>query len=310
MRLNIKLLTGACVALALSSLHSHAQAAANGDGLCSAAEAASFECAKLGGNIVEFLGSFPSSQCRVAATNQTVACTSYYYRYTGAAINQLNVAIPTRNTKVLTAAADLHCAQFLTGGSGDPTTGFGKNQLSIGICRVASNSANLAGPPDVTAPPGANFVISVDPSVYDSKNPLDWQLKQGASTSHSYDDDHHGTPSSVFAASLVGPFGPQAEVLESLVTLTTPAGESVSYSNIAGNIKLVGTNIPAGARVIPAGGTKLCTVNVGGNPNLRYDSPDFASNWTCETVTFASDQCDIKTGADPCRMIGGTCIKY
>ena len=65
------------------------------------------------------------------------------------------------------------------------------------------------------------------------------------------------------------------------------------------------------ARIAPQGGTKLCVINPGGDESVPYTSPSFAANWTCETITYASDQCDIKTdGGDPCRMIGGTCIKY
>ena len=302
MKPSLKTWSSACLVLALSCFHAYVHAAANGDGLCSADETGRFECLNLGGNVIEFLGSFASSQCHLANA-QTTNCTTYFYRYTGAANTQLNVAIPARITQRLKTASDLGCAQFITGGAGDPTTGFGKNQLSLGICRIA---LNLAGPVDVTPPAGANFVITADPSAFDNKNPLDWQLKPASTTTKSKDDDH-STTSVLFAGSLVGPFGPQAEVLETAVTLSTPNGQTVSYSNIAGNIKLTAGN----ARVIPPGGTKLCTVNVNGDPKVPYTAANFSANWTCETVTFATDQCDIKTdGGDPCRMIGGTCIKY
>ena len=267
-------------------------AAANGNGLCSSAEVGKYECATFGTSVIEFLGSFASTHCPLHSGGN-VQCTAYYYRYTGAASNQLNVALPSRITKVFNTAADINCSQFLTGGAGDPTTGFGKNQLSLGICRIAQN---LAGAPlDVTAPAGANFVIVADPSGHDANNPLDWQLKLGASRG------------GVYAASLLGPFSPQLDVLETAVTLVTPSGQSVSYSNSAGNIKITGGS----ARIVPQGGTKLCVINPGGDESVPYTSPNFAANWTCETITYASDQCDIKTdGGDPCRMIGGTCIKY
>ena len=289
------------LALALCGFAGSAFAAANGDGLCSAAEASGYECANFGSSVVEFLGSFASSQCRLAAGG-TANCTTYYYRYTGAATNQLNIALPTRVNKSFKTAADINCSQYLTGGAGDPTTGFGKNQLTLGVCRIAQN---LAGAPlDVVAPAGANFVIVADPSSYDKVNPLDWQLKLGYNCS---DDDRRRSTNGVFAGSILGPFGPQVTVLESAATLTTPTGEFVSYTNTAGNIKITGGD----ARVVPLGSTKLCILNEGGDPNVPYTSGSFAANWTCETVTYATEQCDIKTsGTDPCRYIGGVCIQY
>ena len=291
----------AALALALCGFAGGALAASNGDGLCSPAEVGKYECATFGSSVIEFLGSFASSQCPLHSGG-TAQCTAYYYRYTGASNNQVNIAIPNRVTKTFKTAADINCSQFLTGGAGDPTTGFGKNQLSLGICRIAQT---LAGAPlNVTAPAGANFVIVADPSGYDKANPLDWQLKLGSNCS---DDDRRRSHSGVFAASLLGPFGPQLDVLETAVTLTTPTGQSVSYANVAGNVTITGGT----ARIVPQGGTKLCVVNVGGDSSVPYTSASFAANWTCETITYATDQCDIKTdGGDPCRMIGGTCIKY
>ncbi|MBK6657314.1 MAG: hypothetical protein IPG43_03770 [Proteobacteria bacterium] len=135
-------------------------------------------------------------------------------------------------------------------------------------------------------------MLTVDPSAVSTANPLDWQLKQG---------------SSVSAGGLLGPYESQAQIAESAVTLTTPDGASVSYTNLAGNIKITGGN----ARIVPQGGTKLCVVNEGGDQSVPYTSPSFASNWTCEAITYATEQCDIKTdGGDPCRYIGGVCIKY
>ena len=290
-----------CLALTTSGALVQAHAAANGDGLCSSAEAGKFECATFGSSVIEFLGSFASNQCRLS-TGGTAQCTSYYYRYTGAANNQLNIALPTRVNKTFKTAADINCSQYLTGGAGDPTTGFGKNQLSLGVCRIAQNL--VGAPSDITTPAGANFVIVADPSGYDKDNPLDWQLRLANNCS---EDDRRRSNNGVFAARLLGPFGPQLDVLESAVTLTTPTGQSVSYTNTAGNIKITGGT----ARIVPQGGTKLCVVNEGGNPNVPYTDPSFSANWTCETITYATDQCDIKTdGGDPCRYIGGTCIKY
>ncbi len=279
----------AALALALCGFAGGVLAAANGDGLCSSAEAAQSTCVVLNTNVVEFLGAFASTQCHLS-NGQTKSCTAYYYRYTGGASNQVNVAIPARLTKTFKTASDINCSQFLTGGAGDPTTGFGKNQISLGVCRIAQNLAT--SPVDITIPPGANLVLTVDPSGVSAINPLDWQLKQG---------------SSVTAGGLLGPYESQPQITESAVTLTTPDGASVSYSNLAGNVTITGGN----ARIVPQGGTKLCVVNEGGDSHVPYTSPSFAANWTCETITYATEQCDIKTdGGDPCRMIGGVCIKY
>lgn len=239
------------------------------------------------------------------AAGGAAPCTAYFYRYTGVAGNQLNVAIPARNTKVFKTAADVNCSQFLTHGAGDPTTGFGKNQATLNICRIARNLANA--PISITPPAGANFVITVDPSAYDKENPLDWQLKKAVNRDS--DDERRGKScaAGIYGASILGPFGTQPGVSESAVTLTTPIGESVSYANVAGNITITGGN----ARLVPKGGTKLCVVNPGGDESVPYTSPDFSANWTCETITYATEQCDIRAdGGDPCRMIGGTCIKY
>ena len=301
MRIVTKFGAAAALALLLCGFAGGAFAEANGDGLCSPAEVSKYECATFGTSVIEFLGSFASSQCPLAAGGMA-QCTAYYYRYTGASSNQINIAIPNRVTKTFKTAADIQCSQFLTGGAGDPTTGFGRNQLSLGICRIARNV--MGAPLDVTTPAGANFMIQTDPSSYDKNNPLDWQLKLG---SNCRDEDRRSNRSGVFAASLLGPFGAQIDVLESAVTLTTPTGQSVSYTNAAGNIRITGGT----ARIVPQGGTKLCVINEGGDTSVPYTSPSFAANWTCETITYTTEQCDIKTdGGDPCRMIGGTCIKY
>jgi len=301
MKVRSSFVSRAGLALALAGFAGVALAAADGNGLCSQAETGKYECAKFGTSVIEFLGSFASSNCTLH-TGGTAQCTSYFYRYTGAASNQINIALPTRVTKTFNTAADINCSQFLTDGVGDPTTGFGKNQLSLGICRIARNL--VGAPTDITAPAGANFVIVTDPSGYDKSNPLDWQLKLGPNCR---EDERRASRNGVYAASLLGPFGPQLDVLETAVTLTTPTGQSVSYSNAAGNIKIIGGD----ARIVPQGGTKLCVVNEGGDSSVPYTAANFAANWTCETITYATDQCDIKTdGGDPCRMIGGTCIKY
>ena len=300
-----RFLTALAMIAGLIASH-RALAIADGDGTCSVQEKANYECTDFGTNnvtVVEFLGSFQSNNCTTVTGLAT--CTSYFYKYKGLLTNQVNVAIPIRNTKTLTTATDLHCAQYVTGGAGDPTTGFGKNQFTLGVCRTAQN---VAGPPDVTRPVGANIVISVDPSAYDKNTPLDWQLRQ-PSLCRDRDDVR---VAGVSGGTVLGPFGAQADVLESAVTLTTPGGQTVGYSNIGGNVQITGGTSQT-ARIIPDGGFKICTVNPTGNAAIALISnpAGFAANWTCETVTFVSDQCDIKTkGADPCRSIGGKMLCY
>lgn len=277
--------------LALSFGLREAGAVANGDGICSPTEAANFDCGTFGTNVIEFRGAFSSTQCPVNDPVGTASCTVYFYRYTGSGSNQINVGIPIKLTETfLNEASEINCSQYLTGGTGDPTTGFGMNISFLGICRIANSLAPV--PPDINPPTNANFSLATDPSKIDTTVPNSWQIKEGKI---------------VYAASILGPAIPEEQVLESAVTLTTPTGETVSYTNSGGKITITGGT----ARIVPLSGTKLCIVNPGGDPMVRYTDPAFPSNWTCETITFATEQCDIKTtNSDPCRMIGGTCIKY
>ena len=284
------LLSVVLVAIAMSGIQKEAAAVADGNGTCSASEAADFDCANLGGNNIEFLGAFPSNNCPMNQAPLTTRCTVYFYKYNGTATNQVDVALPINLTKSLNEAPEINCSQYYTNGAGDPTTGFGVNLLTLGICRIANNISNL--PSDINPPTTANFYISADPSTIDKTRPLNWQLKQGRS---------------VFAGSIVGPATTEPAVLESEVTLRTPQGATVSYSNSGGNITLTGNT----GRIVPISGTKLCIVKPGGDPAVGYRDPLFADNWTCETITYATEQCDIKTsGTDPCRWIGGYCIQY
>lgn len=283
------LLSIAFIPFAIILSQKEAAAVADGNGVCSAPEAANFDCANFGGNAIEFRGAFPSTQCPLSGGGIT-PCTVYFYRYTGTATNQVNVLLRTKLTVVLDQASEIRCSQYITGGGGDPTTGFGKNILTLGVCRIANNLANL--PPDIQPPSAANVSIAVDPSTIDPETPLSWQVKQG----------NH-----IFPGSIVGPFALPSEILETEVTLKARDGASVSYANLGGNIELTSET----GRIVPVGGTKLCIVNPEGDQTVPYTDPAFPSNWTCETITFATEQCDIKTdGGDPCRFIGGTCIKY
>ena len=146
--------------------------------------------------------------------------------------------------------------------------------------------------PDILPPTLANVVLFVDRSTVSSDSVIDVQLKKG---------------SSLYPGRMVGPKVTPPQVYEPEASLITPDGKYSSYRINAGTPVITG----GVGRVVPEGGTKLCIVNENGDKNIPYTNPDFSSNWVCETITYATEQCDIKTdGGDPCRMIGGTCIKY
>ncbi len=231
------------------------------------------QCGDFNGNTIQFLETI-STTCKLSAGSAT-PCTEYRYRYTGSATNQINVAIPKEVMTKFTSAdrAVAGCSQLITDGSGDSTTGFGINLVTHNVCRVAITGSALSTP----------FSIRADPS---SPQPDAWEVRQSSSQ--------------VFADFLLGPGVPPAPVAETAATLKTSEGVSVSYTNVGGQITVTsGTG-----ETVPISDTKLCIFNGGSNRT-------FPANWTCETIEFATDQCDIKTtGGDPCRFIGGTCILY
>ena len=235
-------------------------------------------CGSFNGNTIEFLGT-QSATCNLPSGSSTfVPCTAYIYRYTGSSTNQINVAIPkavmtkfTSNDKTVAG-----CSQLVTDGSGDPTTHFGINLLTHNICRVAVTGSALSTP----------FTIKADASTPDLDS---WQVRQSSTQ--------------VFFDSLLGPGVPAAPIAETAATVTTSEGVSVSYTNVGGQITITGGS----GRVVPINNTKLCILNTGGPVTFS----NAQGNWTCETITFATEQCDIKTaGTDPCRFIGGSCVLF
>jgi hypothetical protein len=272
------------VAIVSLFTYTEAGAVADCDGTCSSTELAKHDCGVFGSNVIEFCGA-NSATCTLDVGG-TAPCTVFFYRYTGGTTNQVNVAIPKILTQVLNDAADVNCSQYITDGSGDPTTGFGKGFVTLGICRVAPNAGSFPGLPN---PPGANFYIATDPSFTDKTTPLNWQVRQ--------------SKNEVYNATVVGPVTPQPPVAETGATLTTKEGTGCSYRIDGGQVVL--TDCPTGAIIDK---TKLC---------LPTASPADASfikdgvNWKCETISYVTEQCDVKTtGSDPCRYIGSTCIKY
>ncbi|HXG50360.1 MAG TPA: hypothetical protein VNN77_03020 [candidate division Zixibacteria bacterium] len=261
------------VALALLA-YSEAGAVANGDGSCSSAEEAGLDCASFSplSAIIEFLGTTPTT-CTVGAG--PVKCTEYKYQYTGSSTNQINVAIPKDVMTKFTSGDKTvaGCSQLITDGSGDSTTNFGINLSTHNVCRVAITGTALSKP----------FSIRVDPS---SPLPGSWQVRQSSTQ--------------VAADLLLGPGTPAAPVAETAATLTTSEGTTISYTNVNGQITVTSGD----AATVPISDTKLCIFNGGLDRT-------FPANWTCETIAFATDQCDIKTtGGDPCRFVGGSCISY
>ena len=207
-------------------------------------------------------------------------CAQYNYSYTGTPTG-LEVLIPKIvHTKFSSGSAALAgCTELITNGTGDPAAnGFGVSIQTHNLCKVLLSNGT--------------FFIRADPS---SGDPISFQVQV----------------SNKFTGLLVqGPAVPTQEppaVVETGATLQTLDGTSVSYEVVDGQIFITeGTG-----RVVPINHTKLCVLNVGGDPAVPYTSPAFASNWTCETVTFATEQCDIKTaGHDPLRYSGGSGIIF
>jgi len=285
---NSVLLLAVATAVLTLFTYKEASAVANGDGICSAAEAAVFDCGTFNANVIEFVGA-SNATCVLANFPSGTSCTAYFYRYTGSSTNQVNVGIPKDVQKKFTAAdaSPAGCSQLLTNNSGDPTTGFLKNDGTQNVCRIANNLSSLPANLNPPAPGTANFFIAADPSFADERP---WQVRQ--------------SKTEVFADTVNGPASAQAPVAESGASLTTTEGSTCTYEILGGVPSL--TNCPTGS-VVPINQTKLCILNTGGPVTFT----NAQGNWTCETISFVSDQCDVKTtGSDPCRYIGGFCLKY
>jgi len=277
------LLSALVLAVLTFLVHTEAGAVADGNGSCLQSELDNKDCGNLGSNVIEFLGT-GAATCNTINFG-AVPCTAYFYRYTGGATNQLNLAIPKKVMTKFTSESDaavVGCTNLYTNGQGDPTTGFGKNQLTVNVCRIAPTLTSFP-----SAPPGTNIRIQADPSSFD---PLSWQLKVGNSTT---------------AAAINGPGIPGAPVAETAKTLETASGGSCSYTIVGGEPTLV--NCPTG-RILPLVQTKLCL------PTTGNQVPTFTNNsgsFTCESVDFETEGCITKTtGSDPCITSGGRRVCY
>jgi len=232
------------------------------------------KCGDFGRNTIQLIAT-ASATCSVSMGS--VACTRYDYTYTGSPTT-IEVLIPkSLQTKFTSAdAAAAGCSALFTNGEGDTTNGFGVNIVTHNLCKVQPLTSTT-------------FSIFADPS---TASPLSWQ---------------EIVNKSITADTLNGPGIPGDKIAETGATVTTSEGVSVSYTNVSGQITI--TN--GSGRVVPISNTKLCILKPGGDPTVPYTSSLFANNWTCETITFATEQCDIKTkGSDPCRFIGGSCVVF
>ncbi|HXG50359.1 MAG TPA: hypothetical protein VNN77_03015 [candidate division Zixibacteria bacterium] len=232
------------------------------------------KCGDFGKNTITLI-STASGPCPV----DVPLCTRYTYQYNGTNTNQIEVLIPkTVQSTFVTTAPAAGCAALITDSSGEPANNFGTNILTHNLCKLPANIAN-----------GTTFDIFADPS---APKPLSWQVIVNRS---------------ITADALNGPAVPAAGVEETGATLTTSEGVSVSYTISSGQIEITdftGTT----PRLLPITQTKLCLPSRPGDPVTFTNAQ---GGWTCETITFATEQCDIKTaGSDPCRFVGGSCVQY
>jgi len=279
------------VAVLLFFSNQEAGAVADGNGSCSPTEEANHECAYFGASAVEFLGANDGMCTNYEGGNPSgsIPCSVYFYKYTGPATNQINVAIPLYLTTNVNNNIEIGCSQWITDGNGDPTTGFGKYFTTFGVCRTAPTASSFP----IIPPSDANFYIAADRSFFDRAEPLPWAVKVGKE---------------VYSASIVGPVASVLPVEQSGATLTTSEGTSITYAIRGGGVTITqGT-----ASIVPMEKTKLCLPCVDGQtPSFSVASGPSAGSYCCETISYATENCDIKTtGSDPCRYIGGVCIKY
>jgi hypothetical protein len=200
-------------------------------------------------------------------------CTKYNYQLTGTPNNQVSILIPKEVMTKVTSAADALCVALITNGTGDPLNFFfGINNVTHNVCRLAANIQS-----------GVIFSIRADAN--STFAPLSWQ------------DRFFLSP--VRAAAINGPGKAAAPVTETGATLARADGADCTYK-IVGGVPDV-TSCPGGA-AIPLTETKLCVPAAPGVPITFGD---------CKKVLYATEGCDIKTSdQDPCRYVGGYCIRY
>ncbi len=258
--------------------------AAFGDGICQQDELDKFQCNPFisGSTLLGALEIIPSAQgrwpipsiCTDPITSQAVPCSLFTYRFSGpSGDNQINLLISDRVQLVnISGTNSAGCSQFITDGSGDSTTGFGKNILTFNVCRVAFNPNPT---PDV--PPLANIVIAARPAVADRT--VD-QLKAGKL---------------VAASEILGPSGPVPPISTTTQTFTAGDGSAVTVQeDQQGNII---SGIAPNGRILHIEDLILCI------PKPGVTNPGFPADYTCEPLTFTSSNAVVKTtGSDPCYV--------
>lgn len=267
--------------------YTKAGAVADGDGSCSPGELAAFECANFGPNVIEFRGTSTGTCMLNGSTGPfgSAPCTVYFYKYSGAATNQINVAIPEKFTKKLNDAVEVNCSQYITNGSGDSTTEFGIGLTSMGTCRIAPTGSSFQS---FTLPINANFAIATDPSFIDSTTPLDWQVRQ--------------SKNDVYRASVVGPAAAVLQIASTGETLTTANGTTVSYAIVGGQVQATGATVLAPSQII------MCV------PGTGTSLPGFfpPAGYVCDVVFFVDSDPNIQVGPNSIcvKYIGRTPISY
>ncbi len=276
------------MAMAIVVLFTHGSASAVlGDGTCDQTEQSKFQCTLFANGSLGRLEIVPAKDgqwpvpgtCTDPLTSHPVPCSFFTYRFDGSpGENQLLFLVPDRVEFVFfLGTKSTGCSQLITDGRGDPTTGFGKHVTTFTVCRIVGNEL-----------PAANVIFATRPAVSDRTAV---QLKAGRS---------------VAAGEILAPFGPPppiSTIAEQIVTGDNT--RSLTYqTDQEGNV--LSCQATFGCTIIPVSQLQLCVPTV---PNP--DPTKFPTGWLCEAITHATDRCDIKTGGgDPCRFIGGKCIRY
>lgn len=268
-------------ALVTSFTYSEALAVADGDGFCSAGELASADCAIFGSNVLEFRGALTGSCPTTDGGDPNPAsCTGYFYNYNGASQNQVVLAVPDKLTQIINNTAETHCGNYLDPGEGDPTTGWGENQLNIRVCRISQSLATLPG--DITPPtnPPADFVIFTDPSFPDSSMPSAWQIRF--------------SKNSVFAGLVNGPTTLTEPIFQTGVTFTSATGETCEVSN-NGIVDCPGGREVTLGQAIFCVEIEECTIP---------GACDFPTEYECDVLTHTGENIVLRAGFNTNCWIG------
>jgi hypothetical protein len=256
--------------------YTEAYAIADGDGICESSEEASNDCVNFDGNSLEFRGSL--NGFATLADGVTIKpATFYFFLYNGGATNQLNSLIPLFLGDGLNYESGATGCQQVILETGDPTTGFGENDYTRYVCRMANNLASL--PTDITPPGDANIWIATDPSI--TAFPMAVQLRQ--------------SKNNVWGGAINGPSLEAGTVVRTGGTLTAEDGTQATYEMQGNTPVYVSTG-----RLLPLDHFKLCV------PKASATDPySFPGDYDCENIAYMDHECNIKTtGTDPFTGLG------